>query len=127
MGKDEMGEWGEPFNEAEPPRRDRVPEPGFSRPSDVNANPELTSFIPPFRAKRRRVARRVTFVVVAAVGVIGLRLAWWTARVGVTDERRLGIVSYFFWLACLVAGIVTLRQVWKWAGAPDPADARRPH
>jgi hypothetical protein len=127
MGKDEEGEWGEPFDEADRPRRDRVPEPGFSRPSDVTADPELTLFVPSFRAKRRRVARSVTFVVLAAVGTMVARLAWWAARVGDTDERRQGIVSYLFVVACLAAGLAGIRQVWRWAGAPDPADARRPH
>ena len=126
MGTNETGEWGEPFDEVEPPRRDKVPEPGFSRPSDVNASPELTSFVPPFRAKRRRVARTVTFIVAVTVGTIGLRLAIWTSHLGAPGDP-LGIFSYFFWLACVAAGLVTLRQVWKWAAAPDPADARRPH
>ena len=126
MGKGEAGEWGEPFDEAELPRRDRVPTAGFSRPSDVNASPEITAFIPPFRARRRRTARRVTVVVVAAVGLMGVRLATWTASAGSTDARPLGIAAYFFLVACTVAGFFGLRKLWRWATAPDPADVRNP-
>jgi len=126
MGAHELGEWGEPFDEAEVPRRDRVPEAGFTLPSDFHANPELTSFVPPFRAKRRRTARRVTLVVVVAVGVMGIRLAIWTARAGLGDERPYGIFAFFFLLGCAVAGFFGLRALWRWANAPDPADVRNP-
>jgi len=126
MGKGEEGERGEPFDEAELPRRDRVPAAGFSRPSDVNASPESTALIPPFRAHRRRIARRLTFAVVAGVGLMAIRLVTWTARVGATDERALGISAYFFLVACTVAGFFGIRTLWRWANAPDPADVRNP-
>lgn len=126
MGKGEAGEWGEPFDEAELPRRYRVPATGFSLPSDVNASPEGTAFIPPFREKRRRIARGLTLVVVAAIGLMGIRLVLWTNRVGVTDERPLGIVAYFFLIGCIVVGFFGLRRMWRWANAPDPADVRNP-
>lgn len=126
MSKGEAGEWGEPFDEAELPRRDRVPATGFTLPSDFNASPEGTAFIPPFRARRRRIAWRLTVVVVAAVTVMGIRLVLWTNRVGVTDERALGLPAYFFLIACIVVGFFGLRTVWRWANAPDPADVRNP-
>jgi hypothetical protein len=120
------GAQGEPYEPTTVPRRDRVPPSGFSRPSDVNADPELTSLIPPFRAKRRRTARRVTLAVVAAVGIMAIRLAMWTDRAGTTGARPLGISSYFFLLGCIVAGFFGLRKMWRWANAPDPADVRNP-
>lgn len=126
MGTGEAGEWGEPFDEAELPRRDGVPATGFTLPSDFNSSREATAFIPPFREKRRRIAVRLTVVVVAAVGVMGIRLVLWTNRVGVTDERPLGIFAYFFLIACIVVGFFGLRTVWRWANAPDPADVRNP-
>jgi hypothetical protein len=126
MPQDEAGTWGEPFDEAELPRRDRVPESGFTRPSDVNANPELARFIPPFRMKRRRIAARLTLAVLAAVAFMGIRLAMWTANAGSTDARPSGIAAYFFLVACVVAGFFGLRKTWRWANAPDPADVRNP-
>jgi hypothetical protein len=126
MNSASPGDGRGPYEPLDMPRRDRVPPSGFSRPSDVNADPELTSFIPPFRAKRRRIARRLTLIIVAAVGFMGLRLAMWTARVGVTDERPLGIFAYFFLLACMIAGFFGIRKIWRWADAPDPADVRNP-
>jgi hypothetical protein len=125
MNSATQGLGGEPYEPVDRPRPGHVPPSGFSRPNDPNAEPGLTSFIPPFRAKRRRIARGATFVVVATVGTIGLRLALWTARVEVGD-RPLGLLSFYFWLVCIVAGFFGLRKVWRWANAPDPADVRNP-
>jgi hypothetical protein len=116
----------EPYEPLDRPRPGHVPPSGFSRPNDPNADPGLTSFIPPFRAKRRRIAWGATFVVVASVGTIGLRLVLWTARAGATGDRPLGIFSFYFLLACMVAGFFGLRKMWRWADAPDPADVRNP-
>lgn len=126
MGKDEAGDWGESFDEAERPRRDQVPKTEFSRPSDVNADPELTLFVLASRAKRRRIARGVTVGIVLVVGTLGVRLVLWAVKAPRT-ELWSGLIPYFFEIACMAVGSVIAWWVWKWAGAPDPADARRPH
>ena len=69
---------------------------------------------------------RLTLAVLAAVGLMGVRLAIWTAHAGSTDARPLGIAAYFFVVACTVAGFFGLRKLWRWANAPDPADVRNP-
>jgi hypothetical protein len=126
MGDHEAREWGAHFEEADLPRRDQVPEPGFSRPSDVNANPELTLFVPAFRAKRRRVARGVTVGIVLVVGTVGVRLVLWATNAP-TIKLRSGIFPYFFEIGCIFVGSVVVWLVWRWASARDPADVRHPH
>lgn len=104
------------------PRRDVIPDAGFSDPRTVNPEPEATSFIPEFRVRRRKRA-----IVVTACGAVVI--GWWVAVLVqmyfldvYSDLRRAGaLVLYAF--GFIAAGVgFAVWFVWKWANARDPRD-----
>jgi len=124
MGNRSDAEWGEPYDDAEPPRRDRVPEPGFTRPSDVNSDWEITYFVPEFRAKRVRIARLVTVGIALFLVTILTRLVVWGVRAD-ADELSEGMVPYIFATGCGVVGVAVVYVTWRWALERDRRDLRR--
>jgi hypothetical protein len=103
------------------PRRDSVPDTGFSDPRDVTTTPELTHFIPEFRVKRRKVAIGVTVIAVGffSWGVVDLVRAA-TADCPVT--QALGMIQYVLIAVKSVVSVLALVAVWRWANQRDPRD-----
>ncbi len=117
-------EWGDPFDDAELPRRDDIPSPGFTPPSVANADAEITAFVPAFRRRRMR-----QWYVTAATAVVvyiaaGAGLVLWAVNMGGDETRKYGIIPFFWWIAIGVAGFFALRRLARWAMAPDVADTR---
>lgn len=107
------------------PRRDRVPDAGFSDPRSVNPAPERTSFIPEFRERRRKRAIAVTALgaLVVGGGVLSLVLRFRADEPGLRAPGAM--VFYLF--GFVVAGVgFTVWRVWKWANARDPRDIPDP-
>lgn len=103
------------------PRRDVVPESGLSDPRDVIPNPELSSFIPEWRPRRRVIAILVTVVCLGIViwSIVDVvRLVSTTCPV----ERVLGIVDFIFVAIRILASAIAVRSVWRWANQKDPRD-----
>jgi hypothetical protein len=120
-----MTEWWQRDAGDEPapvPRRDVVPDAGFSDPRTVNPDTSNTSFIPDFREHRRKRAIYVTAIGALIIGsrVIALVDLY---RVDVDQEiRRTGAFHFFLFGFLVIAVGLTLWFVWKWANARDPRD-----
>lgn len=114
----------DPYEPAEMPRRDVVPPSGFSRPSDFTADPEATALIPSFRARRRRIALRITAAMVAVLGAAALGLAYVTLGAPL-EERKYATIPFLALVVATVVAALAVRALWKWALAPDPADRVR--
>jgi hypothetical protein len=106
------------------PRRDQVPEAGFSDPREVSAAPELARFVPEWRARRRIVACLVTVV---SLAVIVWSLCDIFRLMSISHaEARAGeagrFIGDFVQVAAAFVGIVL---IWKWANRSDSRDLRR--
>jgi hypothetical protein len=123
-----MTEWWQEGEEDVPapiPRRDSIPETHFTEPDDVSSAPELATFIPEWRAKRRVIA--IVTTVVALGGIIWsaidirriMSIACPSAR---ADETGRFVVAFIV----LSVSLVAIVQVWWWANQKDPRDRKGP-
>jgi succinyl-diaminopimelate desuccinylase len=125
MRTDEAGTWGEPFDEAELPRRDRIPPSGFTRPGVEFADADKAALVPAFRRQRVKRWKRVATGVVVALLVYGALIVRYMVRVGDAVERKFAMIPFFIWIALAVAGFFVLRRLGRWAMVSDPAET--PH
>ena len=106
------------------PRRDQVPQAGFSDPRSVTVNPEAVVFIPEWRRGRRLIAIGVTLASVGVAAWAVIDLVNWT-RTTDLDARALGAILFTTMaIRVAVAGFATWRT-WVWAEQPDPRNLRR--
>jgi len=103
------------------PRRDVVPESGLSDPRDVTSTPELVSFIPEWRPRRRVIAFVVT---VLALGIIIWAIIDLFRLMSVTcpAERALGMVKVVGVAVRVGASGIAVFTTWRWANQRDPRD-----
>lgn len=116
-----MDEWWETDDGDTPqdiPRRDHVPDSGFTDPRIVTAKPKLTQFIPPERGRRRARAWVVTVVVLGLVVWPAVDLARWTIG-SAPEDRAIGLLYYIaLGVKAILAGLV-LWRVWARARERD--------
>ncbi len=114
--------WNEPFDEVELPRRDRIPPPGFARPSSRIADADKSALIPAFRRGRVKRWKMVAAGVVVVFLAYGALIVRYVVKVGDSVERKYAMIPFFIWIAMGVAGFFGLRRLGRWAMAPDPAE-----
>ena len=107
------------------PRRDVVPESGLSDPRDVTSTPELVSFIPEWRAKRRIIAVIVTLVALGSV-VMATRGIFKVLSLTCPTARVQGFPRVVFYLVGIIIAGIAVFQTWRWANQRDPRDIRNP-
>jgi hypothetical protein len=105
------------------PRRDVVPDSGFSDLRENEVHPEAARFVPEFRVRRRKVAIILTLIaVVMAAGWVAALVKQYGADDPETHASGAWTFLYFGFFLGVVVFI--LWRTWHWANEKDPRDSQ---
>lgn len=122
-----MTEWWQEGEEDKPvpvPRRDSIPESHFGDSVDAASAPELTTFIPEWRARRRVIAIVTTVV---GFGLTILMVIDFFRVLSSNDpyEHALGASRFIGHTIEFAIAVAVVAWVWRWANQRDLRDQRK--